>query len=235
VRKKLSYPLLAFLFAFTLTVQAKDTTKALPYFDPASVDLKALLGDPPAEGSAETKKEIDFILQKQATRTPGEVARIKQEVGLSVWLFENVLGSWFTKKNLPATAALFSRVDATEHPLIDSGKSLWNRPRPPKQDPRVHPPIDLPWNASYPSGHSTVGNLDAMILVELAPDLKPLILARGQQIGEDRIAAGVHFPSDVAAGQKLASEIFKRLMANPEFQAALNNAKAEVLAARSQN
>jgi len=238
--KKLSYPLLAFLFALTLTVQAKDTSDASvapvtatgPYFDPATVDLKALLPDPPAEGSPTTLKEIDLILQKQAARTPEEVARIKQEVHLNVYLFANVLGPWFAEKNLPLTAALFGRVDDIEHPVIDSGKKFWNRPRPFLQDKRIHPPIDLPKNASYPSGHSTVGDLDALILAELAPDLKDAILARGLQIGDDRVIGGVHFPSDVDAGRMLAHDLFTRLMANPAFQADLAQAKAEVAAVR---
>ncbi len=241
--KKLSSPLLAFLFTFTLTVQAKDAgdasmgmgsaTNIAPYFDPASVDLKALLPDPPADGSPTTLKEIELILQKQAARTPAEVARAREEVHLNVWLFENVLGSWFTKKNLPATAALFAHVDATEHPVIDSAKKFWDRPRPLLQDKRIHPPIDLPKNASYPSGHSTVGDLDALILAELAPDLKDALVARGLQIGDDRVIAGVHFPSDVAAGHTLANALFARLMASAEFQGDLAKAKAEVAAARA--
>jgi acid phosphatase (class A) len=232
--KKLSVSIFALVFAFASAGYARDTTKAAPYFDPKSLDYKTLLGDPPAVDSPEVKKEIDFILERQAALTPAEVVRIKQEVALNMWLFENVLGKWYQKKNLPATVKLFARIDATEHPIVEVSKDFYHRPRPPKQDPRIHPVVDLPWNASYPSGHSTLGNLDAMVLAELAPDLKELILGRGRQIGEDRVDAGVHFPSDVVAGHKLAAEIFKRLMAEPEFQTDLNTAKAEFLAIRSQ-
>ncbi|HEY0257847.1 MAG TPA: phosphatase PAP2 family protein [Candidatus Methylacidiphilales bacterium] len=240
--KTLPYWLVALLFALTLNVPAKDTPDASmgsvkqnvpPYFEPASVDLKSLLPDPPANGSDTTKQEIDLILQKQAARTPEEVARIKREVHLDVWLFDTPLGPWFTKKDLPATTALFDRVNATEHPIIDQAKKFWHRPRPPLQDKRVHPPIDLPKNDSYPSGHSTVGNLDALILAELAPDLKDQLLARGEQIGTDRIIGGVHFPSDVAAGQTLAQALFAKFMASPDFLADLAKAKAEIAAVRA--
>jgi hypothetical protein len=241
--RKLPYSLLALLFALTLTVQAKDTTDgsmlaASPattplYFDPATIDLKALLPDPPANGSPTTLKEIEIILEKQKTRTPEEAARVKQEVHLNAYLFENVLGPWFTEKDLPLTALLFQRVDAVVHPVIVSAKKYWDRPRPFLQDARLHPPIDLPKNASYPSGHSTVGNLDALILAELAPDLKDALLARGRQIGDDRVIGGVHFPSDVDAGRTLARDLFDKFMASPAFQADLAKAKAEVAAARS--
>jgi hypothetical protein len=238
--KRLSYPLLAFLFTLTLTVHAKDggdasmeaVTQAAPYFDPATVDFKALLPDPPAVGSPAAQQEINLMLRKQAARTPEEVARIKNEVHLTVDLFENVLGSWFTLKNLPLTARLLHNVDASEHPIVDAAKKYWGRPRPPLQDKRIHPPIGLPGNASYPSGHSAFANLNAMVLAELAPDLKDAILARGEQIGEDRVIAGVHFPSDVEAGRTLAAAIFEKLMASPAFQADLAKAKAEVAAAR---
>lgn len=242
--KKLSYPLLALLFALTLAlpVQAKDTAdtsmgavapNATPYFDPASVDLKSLLPDPPAIGSPETQKEIGLILEKQKSRTPAELARIKKEVHLNVWLFADVLGPWFATKNLPVTTALFARVDATEHPVVESAKKDWNRPRPPLQDKRVHPPIDLPKNTSYPSGHSTFGVLHSLILAELAPDFKDALLARGLQIGNDRIIAGVHFPSDVEAGHTLGQALFTKFMASPDFQADLAKAKAEIATARS--
>ena len=237
--KTLPFPLLALLFTLVVTVQAKDTadasvapSTAAPYFDPASINLKALLPDPPANGSPTTIMEINLILQKQAFRTPAEVARIKREVHLNVYLFDTVFGPWFTKKSVPITAALFDRVDATEHPVIDSGKKFWSRPRPFLQDKRIHPPIDLPKNASYPSGHSTVGDLDALILAQLAPDLKDAIIARGLQIGDDRVIAGVHFPSDVAAGRTLAQALFDKLMATPAFQADLAKAKVELTAAR---
>ncbi len=238
--KRLPYALLALLFALTLNVQAKDDSSmgaananAAPYFDPATIDLKGLLPNPPADGSPTTLKEIDFILQKQATRTPEEVARIKEEVHLNVWLFKDVMGPWYTAKNLPVTASLFARVDADEHPIVNAGKKFWDRPRPPLQDARVHPPIDVPGNASYPSGHSTFSTLTALILAELAPDLKEAILARGRQIGDDRVIGGVHFPSDVEAGRTLAQAMFTKLMANAAFQADLAKAKAEVAAVRA--
>jgi acid phosphatase (class A) len=247
--KKLPYPLLALLLALTLTVQSKDTATgvvpAVPattalYFDPATIDVKALealLPDPPTEGSPADLKEIEIVLDKQKTRTrEDEIRATEEQEHLKVYLFENVLGPWFAEKNLPATAALFQRVGAVVHPVVDLAKKHWNRPRPFLQDKRIHPPfstVSLSNNASYPSGHSTAGCLDALILAELAPDLKDAIMARGIQIGDDRVIAGVHFPSDVDAGHTLAHDLFAKLMGSSAFQADLAKAKAEVAVARS--
>jgi len=52
-------------------------------------------------------------------------------------------------------------------------------------------------------------------------------MARGRQIGDDRFLAGMHYPSDVAAGQKLGAEIARRLLANPDFREQLRQAARE--------
>jgi len=240
--KLLPYPLLALLSLLTLPVQAQATAStmsgaaapvtAFNYFDPATVDLKALLPDPPADGSPANLKEIDLILEKQQSRTPEEVNRIKREVHLDVYLFDTVLGPWFTAQNVPLTAAFFKKIDDDIYPVILSAKKDWHRPRPPSQDSRVHPPIDLPKNDSYPSGHSTFGTLDALVLAQLVPDLKDQFLARGRQIGDDRVIAGVHFPSDVEAGRTLGKALFDKLMASPAFRVELVLAQQELATAR---
>jgi len=253
--RKPAYLLLALLFALTPLVCIADTAmapmaptssaKAAPYLDPATFDLKAiedLLPNPPADDSATTKGEFDLIVQKQKALTPAEAARIKNEQEhLSVYLFSTVLGPWFTKKNLPQTDALFQRVGATAHPIVELAKDHWDRLRPFQQDRLIHPPLpqkdlsNLSKNPSYPSGHSTFGTISALILAELSPDQKDALIARGQQIGDDRVLAGVHFPSDVAAGHTLGQAIFDKLMANPDFQADLSKAKAEMAAVRAKS
>jgi acid phosphatase (class A) len=227
-------PVLAMLLAGPL--YAKDAPAPPRYFDPATVDYKTLLPNPPANDSAETHKEIDLILEEQKNRTPEDVIRITREAKhLDIFLADTVVGPWFTAKNLPVTATLFRNVGTNVFPVVDGAKKYWDRPRPFALDPRVKPPIDLPKNPAYPSGHSTAGNLDALILAEIAPDLKEALMVRGKQIGEDRVMAGVHYPSDVQAGHLLAQDLFAKLMASPVFQADLAQAKAEFTAVRAQH
>src|SRR5258708_27511650 len=97
--------LIALLLIPTLSVQARDTTPR--YIDPATVDWKALLPAPPANGSPETQKEIDLILEKQATRPKEAVARAKSEAHPDISFFNVVLGPWFTAKDVPLTTSLF--------------------------------------------------------------------------------------------------------------------------------
>ena len=82
------------------------------------------------------------------------------------------------------------------------GKKKWKRLRPPLADERIHPCVPLETTFSYPSGHATIGAFWATILAEMFPADRDIILARGTQIGFDRLIAGMHWPSDVIAGAK---------------------------------
>ena len=52
-------------------------------------------------------------------------------------------------------------------------------------------------------------------------------LKRGQEIGWDRVIAGVHFPSDVYAGRVLGRALAQAMLKSSDFQGRLMQAKAE--------
>ena len=204
------------------------------FVEPQSIDIREILNDPAAPGSSETLREINAILARQATRTPTDEARADREGKWSPFLFDDVLGSWFTAQNVPCTATLLDNIGRDTMEVCEAAKKLWSRPRPPLQDRRIHPSVGLPTSSSYPSGHGAYGMVVATVLAELAPDLKEQLMQRGKQIGDDRILGGVHFPSDVDAGRALAPVILARLYANPEFRAALEKSEVEFRSARAQ-
>ena len=198
---------------------------------PDSFDFKALLGNPPSNDSQQHKDELDRMLQLQASRTPEEEARCQSEQELTVFAFSSVLGPWFNKDALPKTAVLMS--DTFRQAKIDANaaKAIWNRPRPPAADSRIHPCVPLEKTASYPSSHAMRGMLWGTLLAEIFPDRRTALMTRGKQIGDDRFLAGMHYPSDVLAGQKLGIEIARRLLADPAFIARLQSVKNECLTA----
>jgi hypothetical protein len=197
------------------------------YLAPDSVNITAILSGPPAPGSPENKADIDGVLARQQSRTPADILRAKMEENLSPAVFSDVFGHWFTPKRLPLTFALLENAASDAETISGSAKTLWNRPRPPLQNHDIHPVLTVPASPSYPSGHAMRGALWSIILARLAPEYQDRILARGAQIGEDRIIGGVHFPSDVAAGQKLGSTLAFRLLLNPVFQRDYARAQAE--------
>lgn len=199
------------------------------YLKPGAVDWEQLLHDgPPATGSEAERKEVATVLQWQEKRTPTEVARCKHEDAVSPFTsFSDVVGDGFQKKGYPVTAELFKNVERDALYVADTAKDHWDRPRPPLVDPRIKPCVAQQKNGSFPSSHAARGVVYAAVLAELFPEKKRAILARGEQIGLDRVIAGIHFPSDVEAGQKIGKATAEKLMADPAFRADLDRAKAE--------
>lgn len=205
------------------------------YVTPEQFDLQALLGDPPADDSPRHRAELDKLLSLQADRTPAQEEQCRKEERVTVFYFEPVLGPWFNAKDLPATAELFRHVDADLKTISDIAKQKWHRVRPPAADSRIHPCVMLERSPSYPSGHATRGSLWAALLVEMFPDRREPLMARGRQLGDDRLIAGMHWPSDVAAGQKLGAEIATKMLQNSDFKAELAKARAECRHAMAQS
>jgi acid phosphatase (class A) len=168
------------------------------------------------------------MLYLQASRTTADVIRCRSEADITFAAFADVLGDDFKERLLPQTAALLQQVQVDNRAVLADAKKNWNRVRPRLADPRIHPCVKLKSeDASYPSAHASQGIIWASILSEIYPDHRDQLMARGEQIGQDRIIGGVHYPSDVRAGRQIGEAIVKKLMDNSDFQVALEQAKEE--------
>jgi acid phosphatase (class A) len=196
------------------------------YVRPGDFDFSTLLGGPPPDDSPQHRAEVATMLYLQNRRTAEEVTRCRDEAAhVNVWLFANVLGDDFNKTTHPLTAALFDEIHANAKSVVDAAKERWDRPRPYRSYPDIHPCVHRESASSYPSGHATLSILWATVLADIFPDRRDALLARGKQIGDDRFLAGVHYPSDVA--QKLGAEIARRMLANRDFQIELDSVRRE--------
>jgi acid phosphatase (class A) len=199
--------------------------EACPLLAPQGGPLAAA-GPAPRAGSPEADADRAVVLWAQRTRTPAEVARAAAEEELTLEDFAEVLGAGFDPVRHPRTEALLARAAEASRPCVAAAKVASARPRPYAADPAVTPAVARERTFSYPSGHATRGALFAAILAELAPGRREALLRRGAQIGEDRVVAGVHYPSDVDAGQRLGAALARALLADPEFAAAVSDARA---------
>jgi acid phosphatase (class A) len=111
-------------------------------------------------------------------------------------------------------------------------KELYKRPRPPLADAAVTVCVRLPENGlnSYPSGHAMWGAMAGTLLAELVPAKADALKARGLDYGLSRAVCGVHYPSDVAAGQALSAALLAQLQKDPAFKADYEATKAELAA-----
>ena len=64
----------------------------------------------------------------------------------------------------------------------------------------------------------------------MLPEKSQAILARSAEYAEHRLVCGVHFRSDIVAGQQFGTVLALRLMQNPQFQAQMTLARAELAA-----
>jgi hypothetical protein len=136
----------------------------------------------------------------------------------------------FNGRSAPRTCDLIEIASCVGQFQVMHYKRHFNRPRPSQLSPSLMPPIAIPGHASYPSGHATEAYLMAYCLAHVMPpavstlvtpkppptnpppipDSSPL-LRMAQRIARNREVLGLHYPSDSAAGKKLAHESSKIL------------------------
>jgi membrane-associated phospholipid phosphatase len=107
------------------------------------------------------------------------------------------------------------------------------------------PAQNLEKSPSFPSGHTTYGYTESMLLALLVPQRYTQMVVRGAEYGNSRIVLGAHYAMDVIAGRTLAYYDLAHLLAgNPtyvgqtegkvtitNYQAALKQAESDVTAA----
>jgi len=197
------------------------------YIAADAIDIHVLLPDPPAPNSPISNGEIELILAAQADASPTSRARAIEEDNMKVWLFADVLGTTFNAESKPKTAAFIKQIERDSKAISDRAKAIWNRQRPFAQDKRIKLGTEMPGNNSYPSGHATRGQSWTEVLCLMFPEKAEALQARGRLIGFDRLILGVHFPSDVAAGNALGHAIVEEMKKSPAFQQDLEAAKSE--------
>ena len=213
------------------------------YLDRSTIpDSQALVPAPPATGSAGLAQDHAVMQAALALRgTPRfEQASLDADLDFpfAAGTFSCALGASIDAQSTPATYRLLRRT------LIDgafstrAAKELHQRTRPFVENgkPTCTPEdeAELRGNGSYPSGHTAIGWLWALVLAQAVPERTDALLARGRSYGESRLVCNVHWQSDILQGRFMASGTFARLQSDPVYQADMAAAKVELAAARAQ-
>ncbi len=222
---------LASVFLLSITLVLPLGADVL-YLTPGKTDAVAVLAEPPAPDSEEQAAELQLVRELCKARTESQTARAKEDAKLNLFYFAGVIGTNFAPGKFPRTEALFDEVRKEVRPPVTAAKKHWIRKRPNQIDASLL--FDKPESsASYPSGHSTYGTVEALILAELYPDKRDAVLAVGRQIGWDRVITGYHYLSDVEAGRIFGQALVNEMKTSPSFQKDLAAAKAEIEASKS--
>lgn len=229
----------AVLLALILTAGAAPAREDRPtgYLAPEALpDSLVLLGPPPAVDSREAAAERDYFI---ATRALAGAPRWAQAAADAEAFgdkahasFACAAGVAITAKDTPVLSHMLDRMVIDAGRSVGGAKAKYNRPRPlvGHDDAPICVPREawMQTNPSYPSSSAEAGWAWALVLAELLPQKASPIIARGLAVGESRAICGLHYPSDVTAGQTMGAALVARLHADPAFLADMETAKAEL-------
>jgi acid phosphatase (class A) len=172
---------------------------------------------PPEPGSLLDRQDLREVMAWQRRRTPGDCAKAQAAAHAD---FNNFFGdiSPFPSPLPEEAAAVFKRLKTETDGVAADIKDKFKRKRPFLRDSALDPCLGRIGGLAYPSGHATISRLLALVLGELVPRRAGAYLARADEAGLDRVIGGVHHPSDIEAGKKLADRLFPAYMKSKKFR-----------------
>ena len=200
--------------------------------DKSDYDASRFLPPPPAEDSARTKAELEELKAYAASSTAAQKAAATADAkDETPDIFNGAIG--FDIATTPQTQKLLQIVVEEEDGDTKDAKAFFHRYRPYAVLPELHACTPTkPGKAananSYPSGHATLAFSMGVVLAQLMPDKAQAILARSAQYAENRLICGVHYRSDIVAGQQFGTVLALKLMQKPAFQQQMAAAQAEL-------
>jgi acid phosphatase (class A) len=221
---------------------AQVAAKLAGYLKPEErPDSVALLPPPPARGSHEAAADLASYAQMRALEGSARWKLAHDDASLKFPEAANhyacTLGFSVDPETTPHLYTLLHRT------VVDAGQSTYpakqkyNRKRPFEDtgDPSCVPEDEqmLRNNASYPSGHASLGFVWGEVLAEVVPDRAAELRERGYQFGQSRVVCRLHYHSDVDGGRAVGAAVMPALRANEAYRADVAAAKLEAQQARA--
>ena len=165
---------------------------------------------PPSNSSKVAFDEIQYLIGLQEFRDQWETDMRMHDTKV-MKAFRNYLEKHELEVDLERIKDLQDQSD----PVILSLKRFYNRPRPKDLAKKLGLdfsffPLKTAETPSYPSGHATHGRLVAKLVADEVPfEHRRNIIRLGEDIGEGRMVAGAHYPSDTNFGHLLGDELYR--------------------------
>ncbi len=215
--------------------KAPKAASAPALLAPDALRPQWLLPAPPADDSLQGQAELAEVKRISSEASPEvKAAADKDGATENVTFFADTVPGFDVAK-LPATRKLFDEVANEEEQRTKIFKTYFARKRPYQRDASISICASEGQGTtkpnSYPSGHTTLAFSMGIVLANLIPDKSQAILARSKLYAEHRMVCGVHFRSDLVAGQSLGTALALKLMETPAFETDYAAAKAELVQA----
>ena len=202
--------------------QAPESRRYLPA---DGVDVAALIEPPPAPDSAALREQMAIVLWLQRTRTPEQVAFVQQTLNLK--RFAPILQDALLEVDGIELKQTLDTVIDEVRAEYDAVKRAFDLPRPFETNDAVRPVTEARPVGAYPSGHAIRATVYARLLADIFPDHQDALMELARQIGYGRVIAGVHYPMDVLAGQKLGHAYADVILEQETFQETVARIRGE--------
>jgi hypothetical protein len=195
-----------------------DGPKDYTTLSPAMANLIAYTNETTAADSNAAKYFFANKTSDGKTPVSNEAAAILESIGGVTDIFGKAYGRPAGSANTDAYAYGNARPFQTEPALTPiAGPDFFGNPSS-NMAYLVGPAQDLRNNPSYPSGHTTYGTMEAVLLAILVPERYQQQTTRAAEYGNDRIIVGAHYAMDVIGGRTLALFDVAHLLANdPDY------------------
>ena len=181
-------------------------------YDPIAIRNANLIPPYPANSSAETLEELEYLLELQEVERPYMERLIRASDEDLVGVFFDMCAEWQIDAYEDQAKEEASRWGALSGVL----KIHYNRARPYQLAPHYRIPL-FPmtsisaWSASYPSGHTMQAEALARFYGEKYPEIAEEFHKVAKAISHTRLVGGYHFPSDILASEYLVKLLWGRL------------------------
>lgn len=188
----------------------KFNFKLLEYKEPSNEDILFpgfdinKFKNNPFPNNADSLKEIEYLESKPIN------APLVKRLDKVAESFNNLLKA----NNAEIDKEEIKKVTPFIEKVIIDLKNHYNRSRPFELKEIDYVDLDSAKTKAYPSGHSIQGRFFALYFADKFPDLKEKLLKLGESIGQSRLNARVHYPSDHTFGKSIADNLYKQYKIN---------------------
>jgi len=200
-------------------------------------DSVAIIPPPPDAGGPGFARDAAVYKDTRALRGSERWKQAAFDADVSeahlISYFTAQTGVQISKEKTPDAYALIKKIFNDFASAPDAAKKRYMRTRPfvyfKDLGPTCAPQDEenLSKNGSYPSGHTSIGYGQALVLAQILPEKQNEILMRGYEYGQSRVICGAHWKSDVDSGYLVAAAVFARLQNNKDYLKAVENARKE--------
>lgn len=179
--------------------------------------LRRIAGQPPPPGSSTLHDDLAILRWLQANRSAELVAASWMTLARDPAVFAPAIGVDMAKSTPGIKRGLrqfLALVDGASNQI----KQQVRRPRPYASHPDLKPCLPPETGFSFPSGHAGWYTAAAELLADLLPQRRERLLDMGRHGAASRVMCGVHYPSDVAAAQRLGRAAAAQIIASPQWR-----------------